>query len=322
LVRGPPVQLPVEDPYYDSTVRTAKSTSKKPKGPEDRSVFERLHADAKRNDNYKSKDMRTSEQKTIEQHCSFTPNLVAASPFMSSRAIRHAKGRFGDHSSELDDDEADQMFSSQASSRSQSGTYKPAEKTRRKAHSSPKQGFSPFYYFRGDVEADGGFGMDDSNIDFPSPVSPPAPAEGVPSAEQQYAARLQQFQASQGGLYIPGFGLIRGPPATAGIPLFYYNPLYPPSFELGSYLSTTTVQSLPPAELTEESSADESSAGQNGPEAPALPQWAFTAGGDPDRAKASKGQAAPINIIKKLPEKEKPAEATGYYSIRRCVFRC
>jgi hypothetical protein len=271
------------------------------------SVFERLHAASKRNDNFKPQDSRTSEQKILEEHCTFAPKLICASPFMSQRDLRVSK-RFGHH---IDDsfhaDSMDQMFSSHTSSRSQSGTYKQSERSAR-AHASPKTGFSPFYYFRGDAgnepsyyegsgDYDGGFEYEQSGGNGSNGSGPPVTLDAA---------------AYPGGLFITGFGLIKGPPASAGIPMFYFNPLFPPSFELGSYLTNVSVESQPISDFTDESSGDET-ARPIGMEAPPLPQWAFVAGGDPERAKGPvKGPAPAIVIVKKAPQEKPATGATGY----------
>lgn len=40
-----------------------------------------------------------------------------------------------------------------------------------------------------------------------------------------------------GGMYVKGFGLIRGPPPSAGIPIYYFHPLQPPPFESGKRIN-------------------------------------------------------------------------------------
>ena len=44
-----------------------------------------------------------------------------------------------------------------------------------------------------------------------------------------------------GGMFVKGFGLIRGPPSCPGIPIYYFHPLQPPPFEAGLYSGMVTI---------------------------------------------------------------------------------
>jgi len=48
-----------------------------------------------------------------------------------------------------------------------------------------------------------------------------------------------------GGMFIKGFGLVRGPPSAPGIPIYYFNPLQPPAFDKGLYQGILTTFELP-----------------------------------------------------------------------------
>lgn len=293
------ISLALDSPHKEPSSRSRTRVQANNSCADD--VFNRLHGDAKRNDTYKSRDCRTSEQKIVEEHCTFNPKTSVSSPFLSRRESK---------SSSVHNDSAKQMFDGLSSNRSQSGTFKSRESSLLFNFSGNSSDIAPFYHFKGGTEE--GIPLQSffsSNTDEPAVVVPESTNERRDFQRQPQGVDV----GLQGGLFIPGFGLLRGPPASAGIPLFHFNPLHPPSFELGSYLTCSTVMATP-VNITDDEMSSEEEVVAAGPTAPPLPSWAYVAGGDPDRSKSAKESSAVLPLPKKQAQpQEKPAtEATGY----------
>ena len=289
--------------YGSNNRKPAKhqSSSDKPAVP----VFERLYSQQhKKVNKFKPSDARTTEQKQIEEHCTFRPKVLPGCPFVSERGIRDERpsdGQRVNSRSTMPTPADDQLYLWNVSSRSQHGTYmnkSASDALQKKEHSSS---ISPFYYFRqGSVE----YGDSDQQLNHSNSN------EGI-FEEEEVVEEVVDFEgssASSGGLFIPGFGLVRGPPSSAGIPLFYFNPQGPPSFELGSYLSTKEVEVDHIAD--DDSFGEDESASKSANSAPPLPSWAFGPGGDPQRNQAPPKDAVKKLVITKAPVVEKQ-EATG-----------
>lgn len=100
-----------------------------------------------------------------------------------------------------------------------------------------------------------------------------------------------------GGQYTPGLGLIIGPPAAPGIPLFMFDAKFPPSFEGGTY---TAVQETSTGDASKSDASSFFPAkyphkAQPIPFAPPLPDWAWNDSGDPTRATSVKKGGIVIN---------------------------
>ena len=174
---------------------------------------------------------------------------------------------------------------------------------------------------------------------------PPPPPSGSRSRSPRKRSpvrrrRGQSILASPGterspfltaGSFFKGKGFKFGPPVSAGVPMFYFSLISPPSFETGKYTvreavtTTTTTSSAMPGsntaigmssveEYEEVDVTDDDDEGEDtegGLLAPPFPDWANGSGGPSNAAKK------PVQIvIKKGPKKELEAPApTGWQAV-------
>lgn len=114
---------------------------------------------------YRRTDTRTSEQRVVDEHCTFKPVLKSENPFVSERTLRDI---------EMDREHAPNAASS----------LKNRKQTRKTKRSMPKTDVS-----------------------------------------------------ITGGMYTSGFGFVSADAVPVDVPLFYFNPLRPPAFDSGTYVS-------------------------------------------------------------------------------------
>lgn len=120
-------------------------------------------------------------------------------------------------------------------------------------------------------------------------------------------------------MYSKYTGFQRGPPQYADIPIYYFDPIAPPSFETGKYMlvAGSAPTGLPESvDVYEEIlvTDDEGDAPpDNRLQAPPLPDWAFSEGGAPSNAAAVK---KPLVFAPKKAKVEKEAPApTGWQAV-------
>ena len=119
-----------------------------------------------------------------------------------------------------------------------------------------------------------------------------------------------------GAMYSNTTGLVPGPPARTGVPLFYYDAKAPPDFSKHIYMQMVQVVQVipvhvepPPAPPVVETPvvqpavdfAVRASELSTVPLAPALPRWTWTAGGDPANRQSKGSSASASNSVKKTP---------------------
>ncbi len=94
---------------------------------------------------------------------------------------------------------------------------------------------------------------------------------------------VRLFKNEVGGYYDPAESMIKyGPPSKAGIPLYFFDKDAPPSFELGTHLTTISIPiPSPPSEKLSVSGPSTNDINVV-PFAPILPDWAWSKGGDPN----------------------------------------
>lgn len=257
-------------------------------------MFQRLHT----NENSRRKPViRATEQVIVEDECTFRPRISSASPFLSERTAR---------------------ASSASKTRSKREGRRPVLPEPSAPDESPSTSIwippsSPHVEVPvwsvpessiGVLPRSGGSNYNSNQRQtFLTPFSPANSGAATPGA----------------GLFVPGYGLIPGPPQVPGIPLYLYDPLNPPAFTSGTCLSVEVVEvtdSDSGASEEEEVVVEESTEVDDGiPKAPQLPSWAFTSGGDPDRAGepvGAKSTASSKIVIKKSDKPPPKAEVGGY----------
>lgn len=135
----------------------------------------------------------------------------------------------------------------------------------------------------------------------------------------------QQPNALIGGMYTKSGGLVRGPPTMTGVPVYFFDPFNPPSFNTGSYVDSKKVivaaapvvaDEYEEVWVDEEITSDETvgSSGSNQVLPPPLPSWANSQGGDPSRK--GKSDSAPKKLVIKKSDKKIEAPApTGWQAV-------
>lgn len=295
-------------------------------------VHERLFAlhktgpDPAKSLQYRRQDPRSTEQKHLDEACTFKPSIPGSSPFISERTLRKlAQDR--------------EIALQTAAAMGQRSRPRSASRTRMRT-SSRRYDSS---LGREQVRGRSGSPLHSRSQDFDYAFDPPLHSHQQQQQEQLRggdgtgAVSSSTDPVSMGGLYLPGHGLIRCPPSAPGIPLFFYDPAAPPSFESGTcsgggvaFVGGSTASgggggvSEVVEEVEEEYSEEEDVVVEDPvvakakiqPEAPPLPDWAFGPGGDPSRVggSASAGTATkPVSkiVITKRAPQEKKEEAPG-----------
>ena len=154
------------------------------------------------------KDFRNSEQRQLDESCSFQPRLMTSNPFISDRRLK-----------ELQAEEAGEPLVRRSRYRQQpsgSGSYSPGIKSSDAAYAYSPYSGQHYSHFR--TQGDGE--DDDSTI-----------AEGTGARAGVSKPR------ALGGMFVPGEAFKIAPPPEAGLPMFYFDPSRPPSFAAGTYFS-------------------------------------------------------------------------------------
>lgn len=120
-------------------------------------------------------------------------------------------------------------------------------------------------------------------------------------------------------MYSKYTGFQRGPPQYADIPIYYFDPIAPPSFETGKYMlvagsvPTGVPESVDVYEEIMVTDDEGEAPTNNGLQAPPLPDWAFSEGGAPSNVAAVK---KPLVFAPKKAKVEKEAPApTGWQAV-------
>jgi len=155
---------------------------------------------------------------------------------------------------------------------------------------------------------------------------PPPPRSSSMSPQKK---RTPKFKVGGGvsepnsGMYSKYTGFQRGPPMFADIPIYYFDPIAPPSFETGKYtiVSSTTAPAGQSENLdvyedmvVTDDEGGEASTTSTGLQAPPLPDWAFTQGGAPSNAAVAKKPLLVFAPKKPKAEAEAPAP-TGWQAV-------
>jgi hypothetical protein len=218
------------------------------------SVFDHLYENKPKPQFYKVSNRKPTEQRTVEEHCTFRPVINENCPFISERTLRNFAHR---------------------------------ERQRR-------------------------------------PPSPPSnqerPNSRSPLKRKARDARLtgNAVEEPLSGVYTKQNGFVRCPPPQPNMPIYYFDPIAPPSFESGQYHTGSQSASTEPTatEAYEDVvvTDDETERNDNSLKAPPLPDWAFTTGGPPTAAVAAK--KALVIPVRKGPKAEAEAPAaTGWQAV-------
>jgi len=124
---------------------------------------------------------------------------------------------------------------------------------------------------------------------------------------------------NEDGMYSAEHGVEYIPPPSAGIPIFYFDPVAPPAFHEGKYTARMEVAGEPVAgpmieeyEDVEVTDDEEGEAANPGLVAPPLPSWASGTGGPP---KPTLKQAVKLVINRSKKKVEEPATAGGWQAV-------
>lgn len=271
-----------------------------------------LHDDVKKDPIYRRVETRSTEQLQLEK-CTFTPSVIGESPFVSERTLRKL---------------ADSSGSTLPFKGSKSGSSSARHGSSSRRRKSPKRRSTSATKTAGNN----------------SRKSSKSPSKSRKRQHVDYSKI-----PGLGGMYIEKLGLVSGPPTTAGIPMYYYDPHNPPMFERHTCWATileyhkTEIDNNDTggdnkASVSGEGEGGEGSDGSdegegegedggpsigttkgNGsslPAAPELPAWATSATGDPSRKVVNK-EISKIVIVKKVKKEgdDAPAAASGWQAI-------
>lgn len=227
---------------------------------QENNVFISLYTNKSRASLYREIDKVSSEQKELQKFCSFSPQIIGDSPFVSERTLRE--------------------YSKQ-----------PHRFRRRKP---------------------------------PPPPSPERKSNHTTPIRNKNDKQKAQSSII-GGNYCKDSGYKDGPPLAAGIPIYYFDPSNPPSFDTGKYYLYISEEIFSgensnegrkrvkdSSDEDEDSTVDKTSTpvgeDSGGLKAPPLPPWAFTDGPSSEKKK---------NVIKivKQPRKEVVQEVGGWQAV-------
>eukprot|EP01031_Cornospumella_fuschlensis_P029396 gene29396-35485_t len=187
--------------------------------------------------NFYSFDLRDREEREIEDHCTFRPQIIAESPFISERSLR--------------------KYSQQ---RTRSAPPPPGS-LNWKAHKDNDRSF--------DNSSDA-LGLDQLQSSPQSHLSSPRRRSGKRSAGVSHMPVVGMFTKKE--------GFSRTAPPQVGIPIYAFDPFFPPNFAVGKYgkpaiTEEVVVEETKPAVVEEKMTPVEPEAKKNKLAPPALPPW-------------------------------------------------
>jgi hypothetical protein len=219
------------------------------------------------------KDNRTSEEKKLE-NCTFQPKLYGPSPFVSERTMREREENTIENTRW-------RKLPNNNSKDEKYQDFKSSKKSFRKTNT--------------DI-LNAGILINNCNDKI----------------GKKKKKRRKTIVGKLCGYYIPGVGLMRGPPTNAGVPLYMMDPISPPSFDDGYYIVTNSSANTSVSSSNSKSSAP-IVASKGNPFAPPFPSWAWLTGGDPK----SNAVKPPVKLVitKKVKKEEEAPKATGWGAV-------